>query len=73
MKPQGSVKMLTPAEAADFLSVGEYKVNERTMANWRTQGKGPKPTKIGRNVFYTVESLESYIRKRTGFDVSDAA
>ena len=69
--PQAS----TPATAAagdeiiidDRQLLGERRVaemlgyNPRTLQRWRTEGKGPPSTKIGRKVFYELNDLQEWI------------
>jgi hypothetical protein len=69
--PQAS----TPATAAagdeividDRQRLGERRVAEmlghspRTLQRWRTKGKGPPSTKIGRKVFYELNDLQEWI------------
>jgi hypothetical protein len=33
----------------------------RTLANWRSQGRGPKYHKIGGKVLYDLSAIESFI------------
>ena len=46
---------LTPTEAAEWLGVAY-----RTLANWRSLGKGPAFVRDGRYVAYPIEDLRSY-------------
>jgi transcriptional regulator with XRE-family HTH domain len=48
----------TVAQAAAKLGV-----SQATLANWRTQGKGPVYMRIGRTVFYFEEDLEAYFQE----------
>ena len=48
--------LLTPKEAASFL-----KLQVQTLATWRTQGKGPRFSKLGRAVRYRPEDLQAYV------------
>ena len=47
--------------------LGEHRVaeklgrNPRTLQRWRTKGKGPASTKIGRKVFYELNDLQEWI------------
>jgi len=55
-----SSRLLTPAQAAEALSVPEG-----TLAQWRSQRRGPAFIKLeGRLVRYRVRDLESYIAGR---------
>jgi hypothetical protein len=35
-------------------------VTPGTLINWRVQGKGPRYSKIGRNVIYALEDIKTY-------------
>ncbi|MEE7478504.1 helix-turn-helix domain-containing protein [Methylobacterium hispanicum] len=50
-------RFLTPAEVA---ARWENRVCTRTMANWRTQGNGPRFTKIGGRVLYPLKDIEAW-------------
>ena len=52
-------RRLTPAEVAQKLGV-----SETTLANWRSQGKGPVSGCIGRNVFYYEFDVEAYLQEQ---------
>lgn len=47
----------TAAEASAKLGV-----TQSTLANWRSQGKGPIAVRIGRAPYYFAEDLEAYLR-----------
>jgi len=47
---------LTPAEAAEYLSV-----KEGTLANWRSEGRGPQFAKQGRVVRYSAAVLDAWL------------
>ena len=48
----------TPAETAAKLGV-----SEATLANWRSQRKGPIALRIGRAVYYYADDLEAYLQE----------
>ena len=52
-----SQNWLTPAELANRLEVGV-----RTLANWWTEGRGPTPMKVGRNIFYAECEIEEWLQ-----------
>ncbi|MCA0405464.1 MAG: helix-turn-helix domain-containing protein [Proteobacteria bacterium] len=52
---------LTAAEAGAFLSL-----SPKTLANWRTQGGGPRFSKVGAAVRYRFADLLSFITSRSG-------
>lgn len=47
---------MTRSDAAKFIGVGS-----RTLANWKSKGRGPRQTKIGGRVFYRLTDLEVFI------------
>lgn len=47
---------LTRENAAAFLGIAP-----RTLANWKSKGRGPKQTRIGGRVFYRLEDLRGFI------------
>lgn len=51
---------MTTAELADYL-----KVEPKTLANWRYQGKGPAYLKNGGIVRYRHADVEAWIREHT--------
>lgn len=46
---------LTPKELADY-----WRMAAHTLANWRHQGIGPKFTKVGARILYSVDDLIAY-------------
>ena len=46
---------LTPRETAQRL-----RIDHKTLANWRVQGRGPKFVKIGSKVVYRVADVEAF-------------
>ena len=50
------IRLLTPKEAAEFLSVGE-----KTLAKWRSERRGPSFVKQGRIVRYRISDLDEWI------------
>lgn len=38
------------------------RISLQTLANWRSKGKGPQPTKIGSKVLYAIAAVEKYER-----------
>jgi predicted DNA-binding transcriptional regulator AlpA len=41
-----------------------YGISEKTLANWRSQGRGPRYLKIGRLVRYAMADLEDWERSK---------
>lgn len=52
----GKKMLLTPAELADMTGFGT-----QTLANWRSEGKGPGYKKIGRMIRYPVADVEEWL------------
>lgn len=50
---------LTPEEVE-----AKYNINKGTLANWRSQRKGPKYSKVGRRVLYDVSVLEAFFQSK---------
>ncbi|MCC6789098.1 MAG: helix-turn-helix domain-containing protein [Hyphomonadaceae bacterium] len=48
--------MLRERQAASFLGVAP-----KTLANWRSQGKGPKFCRLGRAIGYRQEDLDVFV------------
>lgn len=53
--------LLTPQEVSERY---RNKIKIKTLANWRSNGEGPKYVKIGGAVLYPVAELEAWERKR---------
>ena len=51
--------MRTP-EAAEFLQI-----SPRTLEGWRRRGEGPKYSRLGTVVVYTVGDLQAFVDERT--------
>ena len=49
---------LTPAQVER-----EYNIKEKTLANWRSQKKGPKYSKAGRTILYRRANIERFLDK----------
>jgi len=57
MKKELTSKLLTPYEAAEFLSL-----KPETLAVWRCTGRYPLPfVRMGRRIRYRAEDLEAFI------------
>ena len=50
-------KYLRPKEVEQI-----YRMNAKTLANWRSQGRGPDYLRIGGRIFYQVHELKRFIR-----------
>ena len=51
---------VTREDAARYIGIGA-----KTLANWALVGKGPPPIKVGRRVFYRLETLDAFVRGET--------
>jgi hypothetical protein len=51
-------QVLTPADLARRL-----RVHPQTVHNWRFTGKGPDYFRLGRSVFYALDSVEEWERQ----------
>lgn len=49
---------LSRTDAARYLGVAS-----KTLANWRSGGKGPRPVKVGGRVFYWVSDLAAFVQQ----------
>lgn len=55
-------QFLTPKEVSVRY---KGKITERTLANWRSSGEGPRFTKIGGRVLYSLEAVIEWEKRRT--------
>ena len=46
--------------AAQYLGIGQ-----RTLDNWRSQGRGPRYIRIGSRIYYRIVHLEEYVKANT--------
>ena len=49
--------LFTPSEVAK-----KYRIAVGTLANWRSQGRGPEYIKYGRKVLYPVSEMDKWCR-----------
>ena len=47
--------LMTPDSLAD-----RWKLTVRTLGQWRCNGRGPKYVKIGKEIFYRIQAVESF-------------
>jgi len=40
--------------------ISRWSINNRTLVNWRCEGRGPKYIKLGRRIRYRLEDVEAY-------------
>lgn len=55
-------KFLTPHEVSARY---DGRITVRTLANWRSQGRGPAFTKVGGAILYQVDQLETWEQSNT--------
>ena len=53
-------RLLTPRKAAGTMGVAE-----QTLAQWRSQGVGPKYIRVGRLIRYSAEDIAAFLKSRT--------
>ena len=53
-------KALTPKHVEEV-----YNLDAGTLANWRTQGKGPEYVKSEGKVLYLIDKIEAWLRRRS--------
>ena len=53
-------KSLNTPEAAKYLTDRGTKYTRGTLEVWRSQGRGPRYRKVGRNVFYAPGDLDRF-------------
>ena len=51
--------------ADELVSRFKNQITKRTLANWRSHGEGPKYTKIGGRVLYSLKAVQAWEEKRT--------
>jgi predicted DNA-binding transcriptional regulator AlpA len=49
---------LSRRQAARYVGVAE-----RTLANWKSTGRGPRQVKVGGRVFYKLPDLDAFIQR----------
>lgn len=63
----GQQQVLPPAKRANLrereaaLHIG---VAPKTLANWRSAGRGPRFSRLGRAIVYRVEDLDRFVEER---------
>lgn len=57
---------MTPSLTPDELST-RWNIAAKTLANWRSMGRGPAYSKIGRVILYPLEEVVEYERDATEF------
>lgn len=55
-------KFLTPQEVSERY---DGRITVRTLANWRSQGRGPAFTKVGGAILYSCDQLEAWEQSNT--------
>ena len=54
-------ELLTPQQLSDYL-----KVPVATLYQWRTQGTGPKASRVGRHLRYRLADVDRWVDSRAG-------
>jgi predicted DNA-binding transcriptional regulator AlpA len=65
MSPQSAVQpaaLATAGQVAAFLGGG---FSEKTLANWRSAGKGPKYRKVGGSVRYAWSDVQAWLDEQS--------
>ncbi len=68
MSLMGTDEILAPGDVAE-----EFKLPERTLAQWRYLNKGPAYLKVGRHVRYRRRDVEAWLTSHTVAPSGDAA
>ncbi|TDB86444.1 DNA-binding protein [Actinomadura sp. KC216] len=55
-EPHPLPALATPKEVAAYL-----RKSPKTLANWRSQGIGPKPRKVGHSVLYRRRDVDAWL------------
>ncbi len=58
MEYKTELKYLTPKEVEQV-----YPLNAKTLANWRSQSRGPGYLKIGGKIYYQAHEIKRFILK----------
>ena len=56
MKYKEELKYLTPREVEQ-----NFPLNAKTLANWRSQSRGPTYLKIGGRIFYQAHEIKRFL------------
>ncbi|MCH8172263.1 MAG: helix-turn-helix domain-containing protein [Proteobacteria bacterium] len=59
------MKQYDETEAGEYLGGEDHPIPRATMQYWRTAGKGPVYSKLGRLVRYSQAALDAFIAKNT--------
>lgn len=59
MSPAKPPRLLSEAEAAEYLGI-----SERTLRRLRDQGRAPVHTRVGRQVRYSLATINAYLNAR---------
>ncbi|WP_211232363.1 helix-turn-helix transcriptional regulator [Pseudomonas cremoricolorata] len=64
-------KALQPLRPHELVERWNGAVSVRTLANWRSQGTGPKFVKLGGRIVYRLEDVIEWEMKHTKISTSD--
>jgi Helix-turn-helix domain len=67
-KAAGRIEYADPAELAAYLHKAEG-----TLANWRSQGKGPRYQLIGGEILYPWDGIEEWCQAQPSFPAGSAS
>jgi predicted DNA-binding transcriptional regulator AlpA len=56
---EGSFEFLSPDQVAEMLGL-----HPRTLWRWRNEGRGPNYIPIGRKTYYSLESVQAWLRSQ---------
>jgi excisionase family DNA binding protein len=63
-----SIEVLTPDELAAHL-----KMSKRTLAKWRTNGRGPRYIRLGHGVRYREQDVAAWLEAKVSRNSAEAA
>lgn len=69
--PPSQMQIQLSTSDSDYMTADELvarfknQITKRTLANWRSHGEGPKYTKIGGRVLYSLKAVQEWESRRT--------
>lgn len=61
-----ALRLVDPSTAAELLSI-----DEKTLANWRSAGRGPRFARVGRSIRYPLSEITRYRDQALGVATGD--
>jgi hypothetical protein len=61
--PSSTRELLGRKETANYLTGRGYHITQKTLANWASEGKGPRFTKLGGKSMYERSDVEDWLQK----------